>query len=478
MTNAIKRALGMVVVTGGLALSALTAQAESLNDAMAAAYQSNPTILAARAGQRATDELVPTALSGWRPTVSVSGSLSHQWTNTPVTIPVFKDTNGDKVPDTFGSSVSKQTIREAPVDVTIQLEQPIFQGFATVEGVKSAEATVRAGQQNLLAVEQATLFDAVTAYMDVYAGRQLVGLARENVGVLQAQLRASNDRFAVGEITRTDVAQSQASLADAQSQLAEREAELAAFMATYLQIIGREPGKLSYPKIHPLPKSLNTALASAGEINPNILAAAFVEDASIHNIAVAKSPLYPQLSAFAQSGVSDDFVSSSGTTEFAVVGANLSWQLYSGGAVSSAIRQAKQLASQRRIEVVEVARAVRQAVTASWNAYAAFGLIIKSAKAQVAAEQLAFEGTRQEYEAGTRTTLDVLNAQAAVVAAKTTLVRAERNRVVAAYRLIAAVGRLNAADLRLAVTLYDPNTNYDAVRDKWIGWSVDVPNPE
>ena len=354
----------------------------------------------------------------------------------------------------------------------------MFRGFATVEGVKSAESNVRAGQQNLLATEQNILFEAVVAYMDVYAGRQFVALARENVGVLQGQLRASNDRFAVGEITRTDVAQSQASLADAQSQLAESEAQLAAAVARYLEVIGKEPGKLRYPKIHPLPKSLNVALAAAGELNPNILAAAFVEDASIHDIGVAKSPLYPQVQLLAELGISDDLRNNDGTTEYALVGAGFTWQLYAGGAVSSAIRQAKEIASQRRIQVVEVARAVRRAVTASWNAYAAFGLIIKSAKAQVAAEQLAFEGTRQEYEAGTRTTLDVLNAQAAVVAAKTTLVTAERDRVVAAYRLIAAVGRLNAADLNLNVAVYDPNTNYDQVRDKWIGWSVDVPDPE
>lgn len=479
MRFAVKGLLGVLVLTSSLSVAGRSAWAESLNEAMAATYSSNPTILAERAGQRATDELVPSAMAGWRPSVSVNGSITQQWTKTPVgsSAPIF---NTEDPPAIIGfeSSTSKQTIKDTEAGVAIQLQQPVFRGFATVEGVKSAESNVRAGQQNLLATEQNILFEAVVAYMDVYAGRQFVALARENVGVLQGQLRASNDRFAVGEITRTDVAQSQASLADAQSQLAESEAQLAAAVARYLEVIGKEPGKLRYPKIHPLPKSLNVALAAAGELNPNILAAAFVEDASIHDIGVAKSPLYPQVQLLAESGISDDLRNNDGTTEYALVGAGFTWQLYAGGAVSSAIRQAKEIASQRRIQVVEVARAVRRAVTASWNAYAAFGLIIKSAKAQVAAEQLAFEGTRQEYEAGTRTTLDVLNAQAAVVAAKTTLVTAERDRVVAAYRLIAAVGRLNAADLNLNVAVYDPNTNYDQVRDKWIGWSVDVPNPE
>ncbi|MGA7267543.1 MAG: TolC family outer membrane protein, partial [Aestuariivirga sp.] len=408
MRFAVKGLLGVLVLTSSLSVAGRSAWAESLNDAMAATYSSNPTILAERAGQRATDELVPSAMAGWRPSVSVNGSITHQWTKTPVgsSAPIF---NGDGAIIGFDSNTSKQTLKDTEAGVAIQLQQPVFRGFATVEGVKSAESNVRAGQQNLLATEQNILFEAVVAYMDVYAGRQFVVLARENVGVLQGQLRASNDRFAVGEITRTDVAQSQASLADAQSQLAESEAQLAAAVARYLEVIGKEPGKLRYPKIHPLPKSLNVALAAAGELNPNILAAAFVEDASIHDIGVAKSPLYPQVQLLAESGISDDLRNNDGTTEYALAGASFTWQLYAGGAVSSAIRQAKEIASQRRIQVVEVARAVRRAVTASWNAYAAFGLIIKSAKAQVAAEQLAFEGTRQEYEAGTRTTLDVLN---------------------------------------------------------------------
>ncbi len=394
MRFAVKGLLGVLVLTSSLSVAGRSAWAESLNEAMAATYSSNPTILAERAGQRATDELVPSAMAGWRPSVSVNGSITQQWTKTPVgsSAPIF---NTEDPPAIIGfeSSTSKQTIKDTEAGVAIQLQQPVFRGFATVEGVKSAESNVRAGQQNLLATEQNILFEAVVAYMDVYAGRQFVALARENVGVLQGQLRASNDRFAVGEITRTDVAQSQASLADAQSQLAESEAQLAAAVARYLEVIGKEPGKLRYPKIHPLPKSLNVALAAAGELNPNILAAAFVEDASIHDIGVAKSPLYPQVQLLAESGISDDLRSNDGTTEYALVGAGFTWQLYAGGAVSSAIRQAKEIASQRRIQVVEVARAVRRAVTASWNAYAAFGLIIKSAKAQVAAEQLAFEGT-------------------------------------------------------------------------------------
>lgn len=447
-----RRVLRVLAVTTALIAPMGAAWAESLNDALAAAYSTNPTIFAARAGQRAIDERVPQALSGWRPTVTLNGQLENAWSDTRKTDPDLAQTGG----------------------ISITLQQPLFRGFATVEGVKSAKASVKAGQQNLLATEQGTLFSAAQAYMNVYAGRQLVALQRENVSVLQAQLGAANERFNVGEITRTDVAQSRASLAQAQASLANAEATLAADVAKYLQIIGKEPGKLSYPKIAKLPKSLQSALASAGEINPNILAAAFVEEAAGHDIEVAKSPLLPQIGLEAEARASDDFTRNGDGNESLAVRAVMSWQLYGGGAVHSRIREAKQLASQRRIQVVEVARAVRQAVAASWNAYAALGQIITAAKSQVSAANLALDGVRQEYQAGTRTTLDVLNAQAAVVSARTTLVTAERNRVIAAYQLLASIGKLTAQDLGLKVAVYDATENYDKVRNKWIGTGVET----
>jgi outer membrane protein len=201
-----RRVLRVLAVTTALIAPMGAAWAESLNDALAAAYSTNPTIFAARAGQRAIDERVPQALSGWRPTVTVKGQLENAWSDTRKTDPDLAQSGG----------------------ISITLQQPLFRGFATVEGVKSAEASVRAGQQNLLATEQGTLFAAAQAYMNVYADRQLVALQRENVGVLQAQLGAANERFNVGEITRTDVAQSRASLAQAQASLANAEATLAA----------------------------------------------------------------------------------------------------------------------------------------------------------------------------------------------------------------------------------------------------------
>jgi TolC family type I secretion outer membrane protein len=450
------RRLSKFLCAAALLLCMPAARADTLTEALAQTYLTNPTLNAARAGQRATDEQVPQALSGWRPTITVEGEAREiEGTTTNRTTKI------------------RQSIDSAPGALTIVLAQPVFRGFATVEGTKAAEATVRAGQQNLLATEQNVLFDAVQAYMNVYSDRQLVALQQENVVVLRGQLKASNERFNVGEITRTDVAQSQASLGQAQATLADQQAILAADAATYLQVIGHPPGRLKYPRTPKLPASLEAAYATAGEINPDILAAAFVEDAAYHNIGVQRAPLLPELSVRADATISDELHGRNGNkTESASLGGFLSVPIYEAGLVYSRVREAKQLASQRRIQIIEVARSVRQAVAAAWNAYLAYRQIIAAGRQQVSAARLALEGVRQEYSAGTRTTLDILNAQAAVVIARTTLVNAERNRVVAAYQLLAAIGELTAIDLRLGVPYYNIEENYRAVRNKWIGTDV------
>lgn len=450
MTGKLVRGIALAVALSTAALLPAAAEADTLFGAMEKAYTTNPTLNGARAGQRATDEQVPQALSGWRPTVTLNGQVGH--TTTQQNITVMQDS----------------------AQLSITLQQPLFNGFKTVEGTKAAEARVEAGRQNLLQTEQSVLFNVVQAYMNVYADRQLVGLQRQNVGVLKAQLRAANERFNVGEITRTDVSQARASLAQAQANLSNAEGKLAGDVAKYLQIVGNEPGKLSYPKIARLPKSLKNALAAAGETNPLILANAFVEVAAGHDIEVARGNLLPNAYLQAQGFTSRNLQNSVKAQQGFSVTANLSIPLYEAGQVYSSIRRAKQLASQQRIAVIEVARQVRQAVAASWSAYVALGDIITAAKSQVSASQLALDGVQQEYQAGTRTTLDVLNAQAAVVSAKTTLVTAERDRVVAAYQLMGSIGQLTARDMGLNVTIYDPAENYNRVRNKWIGTGVET----
>jgi outer membrane protein len=451
------------VLWGAALLLAGTGHAwsDTLFGAMEKAYVTNPTLNAARAGQRATDELVPQALSGWRPTVVVQGDVTSE--SVVANQPVLPGDDSRKLVHDRTESGS----------LAIVLSQPVFQGFRTTESTKAAEAQVDAGRQGLLETEQQVLFNVVQAYMDVYAGRQLVVLRKQDVAALEAQVRASNERFAVGEITRTDVAQSEARLAESRSALVETQTRLAEAVAFYIQMVGNEPGKLNYPKVSKLPKSLSAALDVAGEINPRLLAQAFVEVAANSNIGVARSGLLPSAGLEAQALTADtDFGQDKTGIRSASVSAVVSVPLYEAGLVYSQVREAKQRASQSRIQLIEIARDVRRAVAASWNAYVGLGQIIKNTRTQVRAAQLALEGVQQEYQAGTRTTLDVLDAQRELVQAQVLQVNAEKSRVVAGYQLLAAIGRLTAKDVGLNVPVYDPEANYLRVRNKLIGTDV------
>jgi outer membrane protein len=453
-----KSLIGSLAIVVAIALQSAAAHADTLFGAMEKAYVTNPTLNAARAGQRATDELVPQALSGWRPTISVDGGVQSR--------SVVQN-------DLSDPSRPLRHERLESGEIAIALNQPVFQGFRTVESTKAAEAQVDAGRQSLLQTEQQVLFDVVQAYMDVYAGRQLVVLRRQDVAALETQVTASNERFAVGEITRTDVAQSEARLAESRSALVEVQTRLAQDVARYIQLVGNEPGKLSYPKIASLPKSLAAALDIAGEINPRLLAQAFVEVAANSNIGVARSGLLPSAGLLAEALTADlDFGEDKTGLRSAVVAAQVSIPIYEAGFVYSQVREAKQRASQSRIQLIEIARDVRSAVAQSWNAYMGLGQIIRNTKTQVRAAQLALTGVQQEYQAGTRTTLDVLDAQRELVLSQVLQVDAERARVVAGYQLLAAIGRLTAKDIGLKVPLYDPEENYRRVRDKWIGTDV------
>lgn len=433
---------------------------ENLPDAWAAAYETNPTLRAARAGQRATDENVPQALSGWRPQVAVQGELSWEHVKT----------NNVQVGDDFIDSADQTN----PASIAIGLSQPLFQGFKTVEGTKQAQASVQAGRQDLLATEQQVLFDATQAYMDVWRNRRVVSLRQKNVQVLQEQLRAAQERFDVGEVTRTDVEQARARLALSQATLAAARADLAASIATYTKVIGQAPGTLNYPKITKLPKRLDEAISIANETNPNILAAAFVEESAEHAVKVARGDLLPSLSLEASAAYDVDDLSDDKPvkTELFTVGAVLNVPLYEAGLVYSQVRQAKQIASQRRIQVIEVARAVREVVVTAWSSLEAARQSIVANKAQVAANVLALDGVRQEYLVGSRTTLDVLDAEAELVESQVLLADSERDQILAAYQLVSSIGRLTARDLELKVQYYDPIENYRDVRDKWIGTGV------
>lgn len=453
-----RKRIGAWGIAGALVLPLLfgsaTVNAETLAEALASAYSGNPDLGAERARQRATDEQTAQALSGWRPTVNAAADIG------------VTDTDTDPNVGSNGTAY--------PADISITLNQPVFRGFKTVKGVKRAEANVEAGRQNLLAVEQQTLFDTVQAYMNVIRDRRILSLRQRNVTVLREQLRASTERFNVGEVTRTDVAQSRARLSLSESTVAEARSNLAASIATYNKVVGHAPGSLKYPKLPKLPRSLDSANALAEKINPNILSAAFVAEAARHNVGVVKGDLLPTVSlqASASKTIADlDDDDRQRTEQLSLLG-SVSVPLYEAGSVYSAVREAKQTESQRRIEIISAARTVRESVVTSWNALIAARETIASAKSQVSANALALDGVKQEYLVGSRTTLDVLNAEAELLDAQVILAQAERDQVVFAYQVLGSVGQLTARSLSLGVHYYDPIENYDDVRNKWFGTGV------
>ena len=441
-----------MLASAALVVGAGQVSAETLVQAMVSAYSGNPKLQAERARQRGTDELVPQALSGWRPTVNTEGSIANVWA----------DSNNGPATE------------NDPKSVAIGLSQPIFRGFKTINGTKAAEANVEAGKQGLLAIEQDILFQAIQAYMNVIRDRQIVGLRQQNVGVLQKQLTAADERFKVGEITRTDVAQSKARVSGAQSSVASAKATLAASVANYINVVGHQPGSLKYPKLAKLPRTLEQAQTAASEINPNILAAAYVEEASAFNIEVVKGDLLPSASLNASATFNDNPLVGTSRSERAQIEGVLTIPLYEAGRVYSSVREAKHVASQRRLEVIQAGRSVRESVSISWNNLTAAREIIRSAKSQVSAAELALDGVRQEYFVGSRTTLDVLDAETEVVSARIALVSAERDQIVAAYQILGSIGHLTARDLSLPVEYYDADENYLNVRGKWFGTGADT----
>jgi len=457
-----RRFLAVLSVTAALLTMPGHATAETLNEALASAYSGNPTLRSERARQRATDEIVPQALSGWRPTVTAQASAG------------IENTDTDEFVGSVFSPASNDPQTTFPGQYEITLVQPIFNGFGTRFAVKSGEANVEAGRQNLLAVEQDVLFQATQAFMNVIRDRQILNLRQRNVEVLRQQLNAAQERFNVGEVTRTDVAQARARLALSHSDVASAKSNLAASIANYVRVVGHSPGSLKYPKLAKLPSSIDTAVATAERINPNVLAAAFVAEAARNDIGVAKADLLPDLSVQAtMSRQYPDLAEQPSEETYSVFGV-LTIPLYESGRVYSAVRQAKQIASQRRVQIIEIQRAVRETVVVAWNALDAARQIIVSAKSQVSASELALEGVKQEYLVGSRTTLDVLDAEAELLLARENLVIAERDQVVAAYQLIASTGSLTAHDLGLGVELYDPIENYRKVRNKWGGTKVET----
>jgi TolC family type I secretion outer membrane protein len=444
-----------------LLAAGITAQAEDLNGALGQAYLGNPTLDAARAQLRSTDEGVPQALSGWRPTLTGQASAGVEWSHDGTKANpnnIIVDRNRQFYPRTYSLTVT----------------QPLFNGFGTVSGTKAAENRVKAGRAQLLDIEQQVLFAAVQAYMSVVANASILDLNRNNVKVLQAQLQATNDRFQAGEVTKTDVSQAQASLQGAIAAATAAEGNLTASMAIYRQIVGQEPVQLSMPSVPPnLPQKQEDVVGMSQEA-PIVISAQFIEAATKDDIDTQFSELLPSLSLQGSvSQLDEQATDRDHTTDGTILGV-LTVPLYQAGAPDSRVRQAKQLYQQARRQLDEARRASAQQAVAAWQALETAQAQITSFEEQVRANTVALEGVRQEQTVGARTVLDVLDAEQALLNSKVDLVTAQTNLVIARYQVLQAVGQLNAKALALNVQLYDPAQHYNQVRNKWWGTGESV----
>jgi outer membrane protein len=457
-----KWARGLAIGTiacAGWPFAFLPARADTLEGALVLAYQNNPSLNSQRASVRATDEGVPQALAGYRPRVNINGSIGTQYwdtTNrTSTTNPTYQHLTGNMTPNSYG----------------ITATQTLFNGFQTPNKTRQAESQVQAAREQLRVTEQTVLLNAVTAYMNLLRDAAILDLQRRNVEVLQEQLRQTRDRFNVGEVTRTDVAQSESRLAAGRSQVLSAEAAYKASVATYRQVIGVEPGKLAAgsPVDRFSPPNLPASIGVATATHPAVTNAQYNVDAALLQVKVAEGALYPTLSL--QGNVQQSYeigLLQLKTFNASVLG-QLSVPLYQGGAEYSLIRQAKETLGQQRLNLDVARDQVRQTVVQSWGQLEASKANIEATQAQVQASEIALNGVREEARVGQRTTLDVLNAQQELVNARVALVSAQRDRVVASYTLLAAVGRLSPQVLALRVPVYDSNVHYQQVRDTWAG---------
>ena len=456
----------------GMAFYSRPAGAESLQEALTDAYLINPSLNAERARLRATDEQVAIAKSGLRPVITSSGDTSFQNTESDIR----SRSRIGQANFGVGGSISSDGVTH-PHGYSVQLTQPIFEGFQNLNAIRQAKSTVQAGRESLRNIEQTTLLDASTAYVNVVRDTAVVRLRENNVTVLSEQLKQTRDRFNVGEVTRTDVAPAEARRSGAIADLNVAQANLKASRATYEQIIGHPPGNLVNPTsiLQLLPRTLDEAMTQGDGENPVILDAVYQEEASLYAVNQIIGELLPQVTLQAQYQQRFDESSILDNQQTTTVTGRVNVPLYQGGEVAARIRQAKETNNQLKKSVEDARLRVHADVVSNWGILQSTAAEIQSARAAVDANRIALEGVREEEKVGQRTTLDVLNAQLELLTSQIGLVTALRDRVVAEYSLYAAVGRLDAQSLALSVPYYDPIEHYDTIKNKWFGLTPPPP---
>jgi outer membrane protein len=443
--------LGAILTPATIASSA----AETLSEALVKAYQLSPALNADRARQRGADENVPQALAGYRPQIVASLGAGLQAVR-------------DLLPD---NTVQGATLRPWTIGVTVT--QVLFNGFKTANSVRVAEFQVQSGREALRNTGQGVLLDAVTAYMNVLANQALVEAQRTNVAVLREIQGTTKKRLDSGDVTPTDTAQAEARLSRGLADLNAAEVALAISKATYAQVIGETPSQLvpaaTVDRLSPA--TLAAATEAAGHEHPAVLGAGFDVDVAQTTIKVAESSLLPTVAVQASASrqvQSDPTLSTSNTDQASIIG-QINVPIYDGGTAASQTRQAKELASQSRMVLEQVRNQSRTAVVSAWVSNEGTKVALTAAESEVRAAGVALQGVRREAEGGQRTTIDVLNAQQDLTAARSRQIQAQRDRVIASYTLLSAVGRLDVHVLNLNTPDYLPEVHYHQVRDAWHG---------
>ncbi|QPF86942.1 TolC family outer membrane protein [Bradyrhizobium genosp. L] len=455
--------VGRRVLVSGIRLAALTcallagsgARAESLSEALVKAYQTNPQINAERARQRATDENVPQALAGYRPQVAASLSAGLQAVR-------------DQLP---GNVIQTATLK--PWQIGLTVTQTLFNGFKTANSVRVAELQVMSGREALRNVGQGVLLDAVTAYTNVLANQTMVDSQRANVNFLRETQAITQRRLNAGDVTPTDTAQAEARLNRGLSDLNAAEVNLAISQATYAQVIGGPPQQLRPAEIvdRILPRTREDAIAVALHEHPAVTAAGYDVDVASTSIRVAESSLLPQVTvqgSVSRSRDSDQTLGTFATDQASVIG-QVTQPIYDGGTAASQTRQAKEVAVQSRQVLDQVRNQAKTAVISAWVANEGAKIAVSASESEMKAAQVALAGVQKEAAGGQRTTVDVLNAQQDVISARARVISAQRDRVVASYTLLSAIGRLDVKTLNLNTPDYLPEVHYHQVRDAWQG---------
>jgi len=455
----------VALVGASLALPHAMAFADSLEQALAYAYQNNPQLNAQRALVRATDENVAQALAGYRPKVSANASLGIQSLSTTI------KNVGSTIPPNAPATYFTQSGETAPYGAGTTITQTLYNGFQTASKTRQAESQVFAARENLRAMEQTVLLNAVTAYMNLLRDIATLELQRQNVKVLGDQLEQTRKRLDAGNVTATDVYQAESRLAAGRIQMFAAEANYETSRAVYKQAIGLEPGKLAAasPVDRFIPNNRATAVSIGAAQHPTVVAAQYTVDAATQQVKVAESALQPTVSL--QGNVQENYASALSTYQSfsASLLGQVTVPIYQGGSDYSLIRQAKETLGQQRLNLDVARDQARVGVLQFWAQTEAAKHSVDSAQAQVKEAEQALNGVSEEARLGQRTTLDVLNAQQELVGARVNLIGAQRDRIVASYSLLAALGRLAPQVLGLGVATYDTQVHYQQVRDAWFG---------